>query len=110
MKKSSLIPTISEFFKDGFAKKTELSLEDLLWYFDYKQRTIPTVQEITGALEIETDVQVKKIGRKVLFVRANQKVEEAEVSLTDEDLERAYKQYNKEFWKLYKQLDQKTHK
>jgi len=103
MKNRPYVNTILDFFKNELSTKGEASLVKLISYFDYTQRTIPSAEEINEALEINKNILLKREEKAIYFVKADLN-EEMLCKVTDDELRQAYKQYNKEFWKLHKLL------
>jgi hypothetical protein len=103
MSESPFVRTIVDFFRDGFLTKAEWSLVELLWYFDCKQKTPPSTDEINRAIEVYKNLSVKRVGGEVYFIKAD-RAGAATGDVTEAELKRAAKRYRKEFWKTYRQL------
>lgn len=101
---SAFVVTILDFFEDGFAQKAEWSLEELFSYFDYRQRTTPTADEINRAVSVYKKASLKRDGNEVHFVKADRESEAAD-EVTAAEVERAGKRYGKELAKKVKELN-----
>jgi hypothetical protein len=73
------------------------TLVGMHWYIDSRNKTLPLTEEVNAAL-----------AQRPFFVRREGSVvfatEGSERSVTDEDMRRAGKRYNKEFWAAYRKL------
>jgi len=96
MGESPFISTIIDFFRQGLSPGDELSLVKLLWHFDFKQRTLPSADEINKAIELYQNVSVRREGGDVFFVGAVREGGGAG-DITAAELKRANKQYKNEF-------------
>jgi hypothetical protein len=83
----------------------EVSLESVISYVDYKNRAIPSLEEIFAALQTIEDVSVVKNDHMIYFA-GHHRTEGKVQPITQEDMDYAYKQYSKKFWERYKKTNE----
>ena len=108
-KRPTFTETIVEFFEANFKHEAKLRLVTLLSYFDSRQKTLPTLEELQSAMQTYSDVTIIRKSDEIYFQQTS-KSSEANVSftITGEELITAYKQHSKEFWETYRRIHKRN--
>jgi hypothetical protein len=104
----TLVETMVTFFEQGFEREEKLRLVTLLWNFDYRQKTLPMVEELQQAIEIFGDVSVVRQDGEIYFVRTSKLPNNIVSSpIINDELNAACKQYSKEFRETYEKISRR---
>jgi hypothetical protein len=87
-----VVELILECLDQGLAHGRTVTLVQLHWYIDARDRVTPSAEEVNEALIRRPHLSFNRCGGSVVFCSDGN-----ERSVTEEDMDQAYGQYGKEF-------------
>ena len=86
------------------SNKERISLVDVIWEYDRRNKLMPLLEEINEALKTITWVNTTKVGEEVFLGITPEQT--SYVVISESDFHLASKEYSRRFWKAYKNLKQ----